>query len=148
MIHRRFISSLSRLPKAAKFNISQGIGGNKLFYNFESPIRNLLVTKKQGDATIVKAERELIQYVSSKFPQINIIVKGDIEASFEKSGNVYLLSKEEEQQTDLSQLVDLIITLGGDGTVIRTASLFKSRVPPMVSFAMGSLGFLLPFRKS
>ncbi len=37
---------------------------------------------------------------------------------------------------------DLVVTLGGDGTVLHTASLFKLSVPPMVSFNLGSLGFL------
>ncbi len=44
--------------------------------------------------------------------------------------------------------VDFAITLGGDGTVLYYNSLFahtKSPVPPVVSFALGSLGFLTPF---
>ncbi|KAL6853912.1 hypothetical protein ACP4OV_019941 [Aristida adscensionis] len=41
--------------------------------------------------------------------------------------------------------VDLIVTLGGDGTVLWAASLFKGPVPPVVAFALGSLGFMTPF---
>ncbi|GJJ08458.1 hypothetical protein Clacol_002676 [Clathrus columnatus] len=42
--------------------------------------------------------------------------------------------------------VDLVITLGGDGTILRASSLFKTGpVPPVLSFSMGTLGFLLPF---
>jgi NADH kinase len=42
--------------------------------------------------------------------------------------------------------IDLIITLGGDGTILHASSLFKtSAVPPVLSFSMGTLGFLLPF---
>lgn len=46
--------------------------------------------------------------------------------------------------------LDLIITLGGDGTILHVASLFDTpgKVPPVLSFSMGSLGFLLPFRES
>jgi NAD kinase len=46
--------------------------------------------------------------------------------------------------------VDLVVTLGGDGTILHVSSLYAraGRVPPVVSFSMGSLGFLLPFRKS
>lgn len=41
--------------------------------------------------------------------------------------------------------MDLAITLGGDGTVLRLASLFDAGpVPPVLSFSMGTLGFLLP----
>jgi NAD kinase len=43
--------------------------------------------------------------------------------------------------------IDFSVTLGGDGTVLHYNSLFKSSkpVPPVVSFALGSLGFLTPF---
>eukprot|EP00887_Chlorella_sp_A99_P003321 scaffold26.g3321.t1 len=46
----------------------------------------------------------------------------------------------------VAQQLDLCITLGGDGTVLWTCSLFGSGpVPPIVPFAMGSLGFMTPF---
>lgn len=43
--------------------------------------------------------------------------------------------------------IELCITLGGDGTVLYMASLFDQDrpLPPVLSFAMGSLGFLTPF---
>lgn len=43
--------------------------------------------------------------------------------------------------------VDFCVTLGGDGTVLHLASLFRDDepLPPLVSFAMGTLGFLTPF---
>lgn len=46
--------------------------------------------------------------------------------------------------------VDLVVTLGGDGTILHVSSLYARAgvVPPVVSFSMGSLGFLLPFRES
>ena len=40
---------------------------------------------------------------------------------------------------------DFIITLGGDGTVLWVSSLFPKGVPPVLSFAMGTLGFLTSF---
>lgn len=40
---------------------------------------------------------------------------------------------------------DLVITLGGDGTVLFTSWLFQRVVPPVLSFSLGSLGFLTPF---
>jgi len=45
--------------------------------------------------------------------------------------------------------IDLMVTLGGDGTILHASSLFShGAVPPVLSFSMGTLGFLLPFRKS
>ncbi|PFH52004.1 hypothetical protein AMATHDRAFT_141215 [Amanita thiersii Skay4041] len=42
-------------------------------------------------------------------------------------------------------LFDFVITLGGDGTVLFTSWLFQRIVPPVLSFALGSLGFLTNF---
>lgn len=38
-----------------------------------------------------------------------------------------------------------MITLGGDGTLLFASSLFPKTMPPVLSFHMGSLGFLTPF---
>ena len=40
---------------------------------------------------------------------------------------------------------DLIICVGGDGTVLYAASQFPRNMPPTLCFAMGSLGFLTTF---
>ncbi len=40
---------------------------------------------------------------------------------------------------------DFVITLGGDGTVLYASWLFQRIVPPVLSFSLGSLGFLTKF---
>ncbi|KAH7319957.1 NAD(H) kinase [Stachybotrys elegans] len=40
---------------------------------------------------------------------------------------------------------DLVLTLGGDGTVLFTSWLFQRVVPPILSFSLGSLGFMTTF---
>lgn len=40
---------------------------------------------------------------------------------------------------------DLVLTLGGDGTVLFTSWLFQRIVPPVLSFSLGSLGFMTTF---
>ncbi|KAF8332048.1 uncharacterized protein EI90DRAFT_3123125 [Cantharellus anzutake] len=40
---------------------------------------------------------------------------------------------------------DFVVTLGGDGTVLFTSWLFQRIVPPVLPFALGSLGFLTNF---
>jgi len=41
-----------------------------------------------------------------------------------------------------------MVTLGGDGTILHAASLFSTSpvVPPVLSFALGTLGFLGPWQ--
>ncbi|KAF8629122.1 hypothetical protein AX17_005708 [Amanita inopinata Kibby_2008] len=47
--------------------------------------------------------------------------------------------------SDSPHLFDFVVTLGGDGTVLFTSWLFQRIVPPVLSFALGSLGFLTNF---
>ena len=42
--------------------------------------------------------------------------------------------------------IDYIITLGGDGTILYAANHFNTgSIPPMITFAQGSLGFMCNF---
>ncbi|CAL4060149.1 unnamed protein product, partial [Meganyctiphanes norvegica] len=51
-----------------------------------------------------------------------------------------------EGQDDLTDKIDFIICLGGDGTLLYASSLFQQSVPPVMAFHLGSLGFLTPFK--
>ena len=46
---------------------------------------------------------------------------------------------------DLTDKIDFIICLGGDGTLLYASMLFQQSVPPIMAFHLGSLGFLTPF---
>lgn len=39
----------------------------------------------------------------------------------------------------------MIVCVGGDGTLLWASGLFQEAMPPVISFSMGSLGFLTPF---
>ena len=58
----------------------------------------------------------------------------------------FYFSANEDIHAELHRTVDAIVTLGGDGTILHATSLFSSTyVPPVLSFSLGTLGFLLPF---
>ncbi|KAL4607354.1 hypothetical protein ACB092_09G167400 [Castanea dentata] len=44
--------------------------------------------------------------------------------------------------SDLHERVDIVACLGGDGVILHASNLFRDVVPPVVSFNVGSLGFL------
>lgn len=46
---------------------------------------------------------------------------------------------------ELTDKIDFIICLGGDGTLLYASLLFQQSVPPVMAFHLGSLGFLTPF---
>ncbi|KAE8743314.1 hypothetical protein FOCC_FOCC011095 [Frankliniella occidentalis] len=47
---------------------------------------------------------------------------------------------------ELTDKIDFIICLGGDGTLLYASLLFQRSVPPVMAFHLGSLGFLTPFQ--
>ncbi|VEN45483.1 unnamed protein product [Callosobruchus maculatus] len=51
-----------------------------------------------------------------------------------------------DSKDDLTDKIDFIICLGGDGTLLYASQLFQQSVPPVMAFHLGSLGFLTPFR--
>jgi NAD kinase len=55
-------------------------------------------------------------------------------------------SADDSSPADLSD-PDLIVTLGGDGTIMHAAHVFSGPVPPILPIAGGSMGFLTPFAR-
>jgi len=51
-----------------------------------------------------------------------------------------------QHSADLSD-ADLIVTLGGDGTIMYASHVFSGPVPPILPVAGGSMGFLTPFAR-
>lgn len=70
----------------------------------------------------------------------------------EPSVNLFIEHADQRATTfreDQSPPIDLVIALGGDGTVLHVASLFKQAAcPDILGFNLGTIGFLLPFRQS
>lgn len=64
--------------------------------------------------------------------------------SYRNHEDVKLYLWDADGNCDLSK-VDFIISLGGDGTALFSAWLFQERVPPIIPFNLGSLGFLTVF---
>ncbi|KAL3793486.1 hypothetical protein ACHAWO_002097 [Cyclotella atomus] len=67
-----------------------------------------------------------------------------------KYNNTHQHQQQEHNNTaspaDLSD-PDLIVTLGGDGTIMHAAHIFSGPVPPILPIAGGSMGFLTPFAR-
>ena len=56
------------------------------------------------------------------------------------------MQEDSSAPADLSD-PDLIVALGGDGTIMHAAHVFSGPVPPILPIAGGSLGFLTPFAR-
>jgi len=68
--------------------------------------------------------------------------------SLSSNSSVVFSESESDDDDDGNDDPDFCVTLGGDGTVLSLASLFDvdgAPLPPVLSLAMGTLGFLTPF---
>jgi NAD+ kinase len=123
-------------------------------------VRNVMIVTKARDNELVTLTRNLAEWLLST-PRygsdlgVNVYVDAKLRCSkrFDAAG---LLEAEPRYQHMLKywspdlcwsqpEKFDLVLTLGGDGTVLFTSWLFQRIVPPILSFSLGSLGFLTNF---
>ena len=109
---------------------------------FDSLPKNILIIKKPNDPTTLSATKATIEYLFHQYPDVNVIVEPSV---MDELGQKRLHSIDTDDVEEYARVSDFVITLGGDGTVLHASSLFKTTVPPIASFSLGSLGFLLPF---
>lgn len=117
---------------------------------WSKPPKSVLVIKKIRDASLLQPFKELcifltqqnnmIVYVERKVLEDPAIANDESFTSMTKNFCTF-----REDYDDISNHVDFIICLGGDGTLLYASSLFQESVPPVMAFHLGSLGFLTPF---
>ncbi|KAF7902142.1 uncharacterized protein EAF01_007440 [Botrytis porri] len=113
-----------------------------LSLQWPSPPRNLLIIKKDRSPTVAEALLEYVKHVHSNYNTTSLIFERKVAESIHNSLAFPIYS------TDFPSLfpskVDMVTTLGGDGTILHASSLFSTtrHVPPILSFSMGTLGFL------
>lgn len=123
-------------------------------------VRNIMIVTKARDNQLVLLTREVTQWLL-RTPRygsdigVNVFVDAKLRNSkrFDANGitdeNPRFQSMLKYWTPDLCwsqpEKFDLVLTLGGDGTVLFTSWLFQRIVPPVLSFSLGSLGFLTTF---
>lgn len=148
--------------------LSRRLGSMRLKFR----VRNIFILTKTHDRDLIPKTRDLVRWLLDKERDVRYTVYLEKELKtnrqFDASGLVEELRKdyvesgemEEENSKDISKRLrwwdehmcrtrphtfDFAITLGGDGTVLYASWLFQRIVPPVLSFALGSLGFLTKF---
>lgn len=123
-------------------------------------VRNVMIVTKARDNQLVNLTRDLAEWLLST-PRygsdlgVNVYVDAKLRNS-KRFGAASLIEAQPRFQHMLKywspdlcwsqpEKFDLVLTLGGDGTVLFTSWLFQRIVPPILSFSLGSLGFLTNF---
>ncbi|KAF9110268.1 hypothetical protein BGX27_006586 [Mortierella sp. AM989] len=118
------------------------------------PISNILIVTKP-DPKLARLTKELSIWLLENFAGVTIFVDKKLQ---EKSSFKYRQVIEynptwkdrihfwaSDRCENKAPQIHLAVALGGDGTVLYTAWMFQQRVPPIVAFHLGSLGFLTNF---
>ncbi|PVH89724.1 ATP-NAD kinase [Cadophora sp. DSE1049] len=131
-------------------------------------VRTVFLLTKVHDETLIGNTREVVKWLLSPEREVRYTVWVEDNLRDNKKFNSKGLMKEMEEQyafknEDNAKLerrlrywtneicrtrphtFDFVVTLGGDGTVLYASWLFQRIVPPVLSFALGSLGFLTKF---
>lgn len=119
-------------------------------------VRSIMVVTKAKDNLLVVLTRELVEWLLGQSRDIAVYVDKGLEklARFNARELFDSLDKarrnlrfwDKQFATRNPELFDLVLTLGGDGTVLYVLNLFQRIVPPVILFALGSLGFLTNFQ--
>lgn len=168
-LHSRLLSKkqLSEMAWGVR-ELSRRLGSMRLKFR----VRNIFILTKIYDRDLVPKTRELVRWLLDKDRDVRytVYLEKDLQNNkqFDAAGLIdelrqdYLKSGEleEENSKDVAKRLrwwdehicrtrphtfDFAITLGGDGTVLYASWLFQRIVPPVLSFALGSLGFLTKF---
>ncbi|KAK7410627.1 hypothetical protein VNO78_01568 [Psophocarpus tetragonolobus] len=108
---------------------------------WKSTPKTVLLLKKPGEHLMEEAkEVSFFLYYQEK---MNVFVEPDVHDIFARIPGFGFVQTFYSQDTcDLHEKVDFVACLGGDGVIMHASNLFRGAVPPVVSFNLGSLGFL------
>lgn len=120
-------------------------------------VKTVFLLTKAHDESLIGYTRDMVEWLLSKERDTPYIVyvedtlehnhkfdaKSIISADISREGRLKYWSNELCAQHPLT--FDFAVTLGGDGTLLYASWLFQRIVPPVLSFSLGSLGFLTKF---
>ncbi|XP_074654447.1 NAD kinase-like [Tubulanus polymorphus] len=127
----------------------QDPGSQRLIWS--TPPENVLVIKKIMDPSIISPFKRIIAWFIeekniSVFIEASVLDEPLIKEDRQFQNVIKHVHTYREGEDCLNEKIDLIISLGGDGTLLYASGLFQQRVPPIIAFHLGSLGFLTPFQ--
>ncbi|MCJ1340766.1 NADH kinase pos5 [Bachmanniomyces sp. S44760] len=138
---------MSKTKKTIVLTFAETKTNDLLSLQWPSPPRNILLVKKSHSRPATEALIEFAKHVQSVYPSISLVVEPSLAASIHDSLPFPLFTASPNftsEPPSLHRKIDMTATFGGDGTILHAASLFAgtSHVPPILSFSMGTLGFL------
>ncbi|KAL4917937.1 ATP-NAD kinase-like domain-containing protein [Aspergillus aurantiobrunneus] len=144
-LKRQEIRDINSLPARLIPSYQESTENDLLSLQWPAPPRNIFVVVKDCAPEVTQSLVEFISHTASTYPSIGIILEPKVAEEVHSSLSIPVHSAPSDRlPCALHNKVDLSVTLGGDGTILHASSLFAMciNVPPMLSFSMGTLGFL------
>jgi NAD+ kinase len=107
-----------------------------------SPIKRIGIVLKPNQPDALRTVCELVTWLNER----NIKLVGTPELERDRIENETGCPVDQAPREDLAANVDLILVLGGDGTMIATARMLGDREVPVLGVNYGGLGYLAEFR--
>ena len=98
-------------------------------------MKTVAVVVKRGSSEAVS----LAQQVRARFPDLELLAEPDLAAATGWPAT---------SQEEMARRAELILVLGGDGTLIHAARMVRGRAVPILGVNLGSLGFLTEVPRS
>ncbi|KAI1102533.1 ATP-NAD kinase [Jackrogersella minutella] len=135
------ILDASTLPDRILPKYKQSSSSSLLSLQWPEPPRNILIIPKLLAPKVTRSAASFATHIHNEYPNLNLVFEHRVASSIHESLPFPIYTSDPGQ---FPKKIDLVTTLGGDGTILRAASLFSlhASVPPILSFSMGTLGFL------
>lgn len=122
------------------------------------PPTNILIVKKPWKDAVTGSLVSFIKFLHEEYPDCNVILKREVAEELKEDDEMFFPDRIDDgvpikkhaiytgTTQEIVSKTDLMVSLGGDGTILRGASMFSYTTPaPVLTFSLGTLGFLLPF---
>lgn len=141
----RQILDIATLPDRTVPHYQQTKTSSLLSLHWPQPPRNILLMPKLHAPHVTAKAVEFAKHIHSNYPGLNLVFESHVAKHIHETlpFPIYTTAPS-DAPTQFARKIDLVTTMGGDGTILRAASLFSlhNSVPPILSFSMGTLGFL------
>jgi NAD+ kinase len=95
-------------------------------------IKTIGMVSKRGKSQVRTIARDLVKWISRR--KIKVLVESELAEEIDYQNSC--------PKEDLAKYCDLILTLGGDGTLLSVVKSFEEKVVPILGINLGGLGFL------
>ncbi|KAM0278245.1 hypothetical protein ACHAQH_005257 [Verticillium albo-atrum] len=141
------IRDVSSLPDRITPNYREPRSSNSglLSLHWPKPPRNILLMPKLRSPQVLRATVDFAKHLKSTYPGLNLIFEPRVAQMVHEQLDFPIHACD---PSHFPNKIDMITTLGGDGTILRAASHFSlySSVPPILAFNFGTIGFLAEWK--